>query len=102
MPAEDEKRFNGNAYFLACLVTLDMNLMELLLDVSQNRPLKILLAAVGALETRHVIDHKKFVVVPINVLCLCRVEVFMATENTMGMHHAPRSYGFLNFGGVGI
>ena len=94
--------FNGNVYLLTCLVTLDMDLMKLLLNVPQNMPFKILFAAVGALKAWHVIDNKKFVVVSVNVLCLYRVEVFMTTENALGMHHAPRSYGFLNFGGVGI
>ena len=87
---------------MTCLVTLDMDLMEPLLNVPQNMPFKILFAAVGALKARHVIDNEKFVVVSVNVLCLYRVEVFMTTENALGRHHAPRSYGFLNFGGVGI
>ena len=89
-------------YLLTCLVTLDMDLMELLLNVSQNRPCKILFAAVGALKAWHVIYNKKFVVVSVNVLCLHRLEILMAAENTPCMHHEPRSYGFLNFGGVGI
>ena len=89
-------------YLLTCLVTLDMDLMKLLLNVPQNRAFKILFAAVGALKAWHVIDNKKFVVVSVNVLCLYRVEVFMTTENARGRHYAPRSYGFLNFGGVGI
>ena len=77
-------------YLLTCLVTLDMDLMELLLNVPQNRPCKILFAAVDALKAWHVIDDKKFVVVSVNVLCLYRVEVFMTTENALGRHHAPR------------
>ena len=88
-------------YLLTCLVTLDVDLMKLLLNVPQNRPFKILFAAVGALKAWYVIDNKKFVVVSVHVLCLYRVEVFMTTKNALGMHHAPRSYGFVNFGGVG-
>ena len=86
---------------MTCLVTLDIDLMKLLLNVPQNRAFKILFAAVGALKAWHVIDNKKFVVVSVNVLCVYRVEVFMTTKNALGMHHAPRSYGFVNFGGVG-
>jgi hypothetical protein len=94
--------FNGNVYLLTCLVTLEMDLIELLLNVPQNMPCEILFATVDALKAWHIIDNKVFVVVAVNVLCVYRVEVFMTTENALGMHHAPRSYGFVNCGGVGI
>ena len=94
--------FNGNVYLLTCLVTLDMDLMKLLLNVPQDMPFKILFATVGTLKAWHIIHKKKLVIVSVHVLCLYRVEVFMTTKNALGMHHAPRSYGLVNVGGVGI
>jgi hypothetical protein len=93
---------NRNVNFLARFLSLEMDLIEFLLNVSQNVPLKILLATINTLKTWNVIHNKKFIVVSVNILGLRRLEMFMPTENTTPTHHEPRSNGFLNFGGVGI
>ena len=87
---------------MARFLSLEMDLIEFLLNVSQNVPLKILLATISTLKAWNVIHNKKFIVVSVNILGLRRLEMFMATENTTSTHHEPRSNGFLNFGGVGI
>ena len=70
---------------------MDMDLIELLLNIPQNMPFKILLTTIGTLQTGHVIHNQKFVIVSVNVLCLRRVEMLMTAENTPGIHHEPRS-----------
>ena len=97
-----EEMFNRNLHLLTCLASVDIDVIESLLNIPQDMPFKILLATIGTLKTWYVIHNKKFAIVPVNVLCLHRFEILMTTENTPCMHHEPRSYGFLNFGGVGI
>ena len=97
-----EEMFNRDLHLLTCLTSLDIDLIEFFLNIPQNMSFKILLASIGALQTWYVIHNKKLVIVAVNVLCLRRLNMLMTTKNTPCMHHEPRSYGFLNFGGVGI
>ncbi len=93
--------FNRNRNFFFHFFPKRIYLMELFFNFFENITFKILFSAVFALKARHIVDDEKSVAVFVNILYLAVSEILVSAKMAHFTHFQPRSYGFLNLGGVG-
>jgi len=85
------KLLNRNSNLFFNLLARRINGPEIGLDLLQVYALEILFSAIFALLARHVINHKKLFIMPVNVLNGFLPEVFIAAEAANFIHCSPLS-----------
>jgi hypothetical protein len=82
---------NRHSNFFFDLFTGRINGLEIGFDLLQVRAPEILFSAIFALLARHIVDHKKLLIMPVNVLDGFLPEIFVAAKAANFVHCSPLS-----------